>query len=250
MEHADHASHLHLRERSRGYMHVADILRREITRLGVREGERLPSERDLARRLEISRPTLREALVVLEVQGEIEIRVGSGIYLKRAATHGAGPVPEGAVEGADALGHSPKDVHQTRYFLEGGIAAHAARFISARQLRTLAACVAAMRKALLARDRAGDRPIADADRLFHVTLSSTADNPLLTRTLEELFDQRYTPLGGSLHRLFDNAKVWQEAVEEHQEIYDAVADHDPLQAQAAMQRHLRRAHARLMAVIG
>lgn len=244
MEHTDFAAQLRLP--ARGYMQVANALRREIARLGVGEGDRLPSERDLARLLEISRPTLREALVVLEVQGEIEIRVGSGIYLKHAAPGAAPPHHDEP----DALGHSPKDVHQTRYFLEGGLAAHAARFISRKQLRVLAASVDAMRKALLTRDRTGDRPIADADRLFHVTLASTADNRLLTQTLEELFDQRYTPLGGSLHRLFDNAAVWQDAIEEHQEVCDAVADRDPLQAQAAMQRHLRRAHARLMAVIG
>jgi DNA-binding GntR family transcriptional regulator len=53
-----------------------------------------------------------------------------------------------------------------------------------------------------------------------------------------------------MHRLFDNQAVWQSAVDEHQAIYEAVADHDALQAQAAMQRHLTRAHARLMTVIG
>lgn len=62
--------------------------------------------------------------------------------------------------------------------------------------------------------------------------------------------QRYTPVGGSMHRLFDNQMVWQDAIQEHQDIYEAIADRDPLQAQAAMQRHLARAHIRLMAVIG
>lgn len=53
-----------------------------------------------------------------------------------------------------------------------------------------------------------------------------------------------------MHRLFDNQMVWQDAIQEHQDIYEAIADRDPLQAQAAMQRHLARAHIRLMAVIG
>lgn len=148
------------------------------------------------------------------------------------------------------MGHSPQDVSQTRYFLEGGVAAHAARFITREQLKTLGASVEAMHRAVGTRDRAGDKPLADADRLFHVTLSSTTHNRLLIQTLEELFDQRYTPIGDSMHRLFDTESVWLEAVREHQEIYDAVAARDPLQAQAAMYRHLMRAHARLMAVIG
>ncbi|MBV2180563.1 MAG: FadR family transcriptional regulator [Castellaniella sp.] len=247
-------SSIHTLDRTRGYIHVADALRREIRDMRVSEGTRLPSERELAQRLRISRPSLREALIVLELQGEIEIRVGSGIYLKQAP-----PLHEGTESASirdepghdDALmGYSPQDVSQTRYFLEGGVAAHAARFISRDQLKTLGASLAAMRQAVGRRNDTGDQPLADADRLFHVTLASTTSNRLLTQTLENLFDQRYTPIGGSMHRLFDTESVWQDAVGEHQEIYEAVADRDPLQAQAAMYRHLTRAHARLMAVIG
>ncbi|MDN5841905.1 MAG: FadR family transcriptional regulator [Alcaligenaceae bacterium] len=242
-------------DRARGYMHIADALRQEIRKMDTATGARLPSERELAQLLKVSRPSLREALIVLELQGEIEIRVGSGIYLKHIAPTGGAnaKTPASTVDPgieASLMGHSPRDVNQTRFFLESGVAAYAARFINREQLKALAASVAAMRKALGMRSRAGDKPLAEADRQFHVTLASTADNRLLTQTLEELFDQRYTPIGGSMHRLFDNQAVWQDAVQEHQDIYEAVADRDPLQAQAAMQRHLTRAHIRLMAVIG
>ena len=229
-------------------MQVADALRREVRRMDIPEGGRLPSERELAQLLSISRPSLREALIVLELQGEIEIRVGSGIYLKHAAGASApGPASD---QDVSLMGHSPQDVHQTRYFLEGGVAAHAARFITRDQLKTLGASVEAMSLAVGMRNRTGDKPLADADRLFHVTLSATTRNRLLIQTLEELFDQRYTPIGGSMHRLFDTESVWLDAVQEHRDIYEAVAARDPLQAQAAMYRHLMRAHARLMAVIG
>jgi len=244
---------IHVVDRTRGYMQVADALRREIRQMAIQAGARLPSERELAQQLRISRPSLREALIVLELQGEIEIRVGSGIYLKRdvpAEDAEAGTRTPGIDHDVAPMGHSPQDVSQTRYFLEGGVAAHAARFITREQLKMLGASVEAMRRAVGTRDRTGDKPLADADRLFHVTLSSTTHNRLLTQTLEELFDQRYTPIGGSMHRLFDTESVWMDAVQEHQEIYDAVATRDPLQAQAAMYRHLTRAHARLMAVIG
>src|SRR5690554_1177833 len=248
------ASLIRAPDRARGYMHIAEALREEIHKMNVPIGARLPSERELTQILKVSRPSLREALIVLELQGEIEIRVGSGIYLKRAAAldDTAQSAPGALDAGLDAsvMGHSPKDVSQLRYFLEGGVAAHAARFISREQLKELGATISAMRKALDAKDRSSDQPLADADRQFHVVLSSVCGNRLLTQTLEELFDQRYTPIGGSMHRLFDNHLVWGEAIQEHQDIYDAVADRDPLQAQAAMYRHLNRAHARLMAVIG
>lgn len=243
-------------DRARNYMFVADTLRQEFSKMNVGDGGRLPSERELAQMLNISRPSLREALIVLELQGEIEIRIGSGIYLKDIeappppSVELASPAGEQPAEAAPSMGHSPRDVNQIRFFLEGGIAAHAARFITGTQTKELKASVTAMRRALNQRGRTGDKPLADADRRFHVALASTTDNPLLIQTLKELFDQRYTPVGGSMHRLFDNQMVWQDAIQEHQDIYEAIADRDPLQAQAAMQRHLARAHIRLMAVIG
>jgi DNA-binding FadR family transcriptional regulator len=246
---------LHVVDRSRSYLHVAELLRQEIRRLNVGEGGRLPSEREFAQRLNISRPSLREALIVLELRGEIDIRVGSGIYLKRDVGSGSVPgdgAPSEAASGVQdaAFGHSPREVSQMRFFLESGVAAYAARFISKAQLGALEASVAAMRRGLSRRARLGDKPLADADRQFHVALAQPTDNRLLINTLKELFDQRYSPVADSMHRRFDNADVWQQAVQEHQDIFEAVADRDPLQAQAAMQRHLTRAHARLMTVIG
>ncbi|CAM5222485.1 DNA-binding FadR family transcriptional regulator OS=Castellaniella defragrans OX=75697 GN=HNR28_001514 PE=4 SV=1 [Castellaniella defragrans] len=236
---------------ARGYLHVAETLRQKIRTLQVGEGGRLPSERELTQLLQISRPSLREALIVLELQGEIEIRVGSGIYLKRvdAPEKAPDPAPPSSHD-AVRLGQSPREVSQARYFLEGGIAAHAARFMTRPQLRLLGAALTDMRRALRQLQRAGDQPLAEADGRFHMQLAAAADNDLVSRMLGDLFDQRYSPVGGSMHRMFDNESVWQEAIQEHQDIYDAVVSRDPLQAQAAMQRHLSRAHARLMTVIG
>ncbi|HEX7386791.1 MAG TPA: FCD domain-containing protein [Castellaniella sp.] len=237
---------------ARGYLHVAEVLRREIRSMGVGGGGRLPSERELTRLLKISRTSLREALIVLELQGEIDIRVGSGIYLKEVQHPEAEePAAVAASEADDGrLGQSPREVNQARYFLESGVAAHAARFMTRAQLRDLGAALSDMRRALRQRKRRGDQPLADADGRFHMVLAAAADNELVSRLLRDLFDQRYSPVGGSMHRLFDNETVWQDAIQEHQDIYDAVVSRDPLQAQAAMQRHLSRAYARLMAVIG
>jgi DNA-binding FadR family transcriptional regulator len=236
---------------ARGYLHVAETLRQAIHTLRVGEGGRLPSERELTQLLNISRPSLREALIVLELQGEIEIRVGSGIYLRQTLAAAAPAAPAVAAESSDGpLGQSPREVSQVRYFLEGGVAAHAARFMTRPQLRELDSALADMRRSLRRRQRLGDQPLAEADGRFHMLLAASTDNELLSRMLKDLFDQRYSPVGGSMHRLFDNESVWQDAIQEHQDVYDAVASHDPLQAQAAMQRHLSRAHARLMAVIG
>lgn len=241
-------------DRTRSYLHVAEQLRQKIQEMDVDAGGRLPSERELASLLNISRPSLREALIALELQDEIEIRVGSGIYLRRPATEQNSAAHATATRYDQAselkLGDSPKDVNQVRGFLEGGVAAHAARFMSTKQLRQLKKSLMTMRTALSARHNVNPNAFIDADRLFHVTLAASTDNELLTQTVEDLFDQRYLPVAETMHRHFDDPVAWHAAMLEHQDIYDAVAARDPLQAQAAMQRHLSRAHARLMAMIG
>ncbi|TEA77945.1 FadR/GntR family transcriptional regulator [Allopusillimonas ginsengisoli] len=245
-------------DRTRSYLHTAELLRQEIRKMDIDVSGRLPSERELAALLDISRPSLREALIALELQGEIDIRVGSGIYLRQtSAANGANDnrLDKAGNENIDAasplrLGDSPREVNQLRGFLEGGIAAHAARFISPVQLRQLKKSLDAMRAALTKKHSVNTKAIIDADRSFHLTLATSTDNELLMQTLEDLFDQRYLPVAKTMHKHFDDHVAWQAAVEEHQDIYEAVAAKDPLQAQAAMQRHLARAHARLLAMIG
>ena len=67
-------------EQRRLYQQVADQIRSLIAEKGIREGGRLPPERDLAQQLGVSRPSLREALIALEIEGTVDIRMGSGIY--------------------------------------------------------------------------------------------------------------------------------------------------------------------------
>ncbi len=72
----------------RQYRQVADQILLLAAARGLGSGQRLPSERDLAEMLSVSRPSLREALIALEVEGQVEIRMGSGIYLASGAERG------------------------------------------------------------------------------------------------------------------------------------------------------------------
>lgn len=239
-------------EQTRGYLQLAEALRQFFRTLGVRVGDRLPSERELAQRLNVSRPMLREALIVLELRGEVEIRVGSGIYLRqsldRVSATPAVPRPADDEE-LSALGQSPHEVNQMRYFFEGSIAGFAARFITKSQLHLLKSSVDAMEQALESSSSPWNRALTEADRRFHVCIAEVTDNPLVISTVETLFDQRFSRVSHSLHRHFEDQYDWRDAVKEHREIYRAIADRDPLQAQAAMQRHLTLAYERLMEII-
>jgi len=225
---------------ARAYLQTAAQLRTVIANLQIDAGGRLPSERELAQQLGVSRPTLREALIVLEIQDEVEIRIGSGIYVKNSAARMLPGIAE----------DSPKDVNQMRYFLESAVAADAARFMSANLRKQLRKSLTDMQAAMTQNDSTTNVRMADADRLFHTTLAQSTDNQLVMQTITSLFDQRYRPIARSMHRHFDDHQAWLAAMQEHEHICQAIEDRDPLQAQAAMQRHLTRAHQRLMAIIG
>src|SRR5947209_6594597 len=73
-------------EPRRLYRQIADQIRTVIHAGEFRTGARLPPERDLARQLGVSRPSVREALIALEVEGLVEVRIGSGIYVRAVPT--------------------------------------------------------------------------------------------------------------------------------------------------------------------
>src|SRR5690606_14703141 len=282
---------------TRAYLQTAAQLRTHIANMRIDAGARLPSERELAQQLGVSRPTLREALIVLELQDEVEIRIGSGIYVKNSNVQTR---PQGQTDHADAdlarpsaspqtlpaetgevadqqqtqalempcndpesVRHlptaltlhsvaedSPKEVNQMRYFLESAVAAEAARFMSPTLRKKLRKSLTDMQAAMAQNDTSTNARMADADRLFHTTLAQSTDNQLVIQTITGLFDQRYRPIARSMHRHFDDHRAWLAAMQEHEQICQAIEERDPLQAQAAMQRHLTRAHQRLMAIIG
>ena len=107
-------------EARRLYRQVADQLRALIDSGEYAVGSRLPTERDLAEQFKVSRPTVREALIALEVEGRVRIRVGSGIYVSEPAALRRAVAGSPIIEG-------PFELLRAREFLEGAIAEQAAR---------------------------------------------------------------------------------------------------------------------------
>ena len=93
------------------YLKVAEQLSRLITSGSIKPGERLPSERILADKLGVSRPTIREAMIALEISGVIEIRTGSGIYATQKQFQQSQP------EIGDK-GVGPFEILETRFIIE------------------------------------------------------------------------------------------------------------------------------------
>jgi GntR family transcriptional repressor for pyruvate dehydrogenase complex len=221
-------------EPRRLYRQIALQLRALIASGEFALGSRLPPERDLATQLGVSRPSVREALIALEVEGLVEVRMGSGIYVTALA-----PATQPREVDA-ALG--PFDIIRARQLIESELAALAARQRSTATLRRLRAAVKRMEGDIAH----GALPIR-GDRDFHVALAEASGNAALVRVVAELFDERNNPLYEQLGKHFENARSWREAVAEHRAVVRAVAAGDVAAARAAMRVHLGNSHDRFAA---
>ena len=195
-------------------------------------GSRLPAERELATLLGVSRTSVREAIISLEIAGRVEVRVGSGIFV---AAQPATPLPRGATALADDAGPSPFELLAARRLIEGEIAALAARSIRKSELAALAATLTRMR------DHADDFAHRDgADREFHVLIADASRNGSLTLVVQGLWDQRRGDLWKRIETHFHTAELRAKSLADHAAIINALAAHDADGARAAMHRHLYR----------
>jgi GntR family transcriptional regulator, transcriptional repressor for pyruvate dehydrogenase complex len=212
-------------EPRRLYLQIADQVRSLIADGEFPVGSRLPAERELAKRFGVSRPTFREALIALEVEGYVDVRPGSGIIVtaeKRASSDGPGD-------------EGPLEIFRARMLIEGEIAAEAAPLMKQKDIDALDQILASMK------DEAGR---VEADRQFHRYIASKLGNKVLLRLVSALFDQRDTPLAKQFAIDFDNAKTWAAVFAEHRGIVAALAGHDPEKARKAMRLHLQKSHNR------
>jgi DNA-binding FadR family transcriptional regulator len=227
-------------EPQRLYRQIAEQLRLLIGKGEFAAGARLPAERDLARQLGVSRPTVREALIALEVQDWVEVRVGSGVYVLDRASRQAANEPMSSAEAGAEWG--PLELIRARRVVEGETAAIAAQLAKRKDIKALEQSIEAM----TTEADAGNVP-QEGDRAFHTAIVQTGGNSVLTETVQNFYDARRGPIFKRLGGHFENAKSWKAAINEHSAILDAIRAHDPQAARAAMHRHLDNSHKRFSA---
>ena len=207
------------------YRQIADQITALIEGGEYSAGSRLPPERDLAKQLGVSRPSVREALIALEVEGYVEVRVGSGVYVL-----GKQPKARRAALPADS---GPFELIRARSLIESECAALAAKNATKSQVRAMEQALEDMRRR---RDK-GAMPL-DADRTFHARIAEASGNSALTLVVKTLWEQRTGPLFRRLEHHFDTPELWTVAISEHEAIVDAIARHDAGAARSAMRRHM------------
>ncbi|KQM62661.1 MULTISPECIES: FadR/GntR family transcriptional regulator [unclassified Sphingomonas] len=185
-------------------------------------GARLPTERDLAESLAVSRATVREAMVALEIMGVVEIRKGSGIYV----------VAPSALKGRGAtLDIGAFELLEARRSIEAEVAALAAQRITAEELAELAALLEVMTQEDVA-------AIERADRDFHLCIAKATGNAAMVSVVTDLWNMRdRCPLARTIHL---RARGGDELLRltEHRTVFDALRARDPDHARQAMRDHL------------
>jgi len=209
---------------------VVDQIGALIARGELRPGDRLPAERDLAKELGISRPSLRAGLRMLVARGVLQARHGSGTFVAD------GPPSLDSEQLsllADLHGFTFDQMFEARSVLEVQVAGMAAERATAGHLAAIAEELANM----LAEVGAPQRYLIH-DIRFHRAIAAASGNPILATLIEMvsavMYDRRRETIG--------RAHDFKESVEMHELIYHAIRSRNPEEARAQMHQHLMLAH--------
>lgn len=210
------------------YLEVASQLEGQIAAGAISVGQRLPSERDLAERFGVSRPTIREAMIALEVSGQVEIRSGAGIFVREAAP-GVARLQTDDVPG-------PFEILEARRLIEAEVVALAAERMTDAQLVDLQKALTDME-----REDADGSISEEADQRFHCIIAEASENSALASTVRWLWELRNQSKISTLfhHRVREQGV--HPSIEEHKQIFKALQARDAKQARIAMIKHISNA---------
>ena len=209
--------------RDRLYQAIAHQLLDVFASGRYKPGDRLPTERELAIKYNVSRPTIREAIIALEVQGIVEVRVGSGAYLIGLPN----------TNDPAAFNVSAFELTEARLLLEGEAAALAAAQITDEELTTLAHLIEE-----IAKENERNAGTEDADYQFHLTIARATRNSAIVNLIDSLWSLRAkSPETALLYAKARSANI-KPVVDEHKIILEALRTRAPEKARAAMRAHL------------
>ena len=212
---------------SRRYPEVAAELRQMLKNGNFAVGDKMPAERNLAEQLDVSRALLREALIMLEIQGLVEVRQGSGVYIIR--------LPDGSTPKNDDDGDiGPFELMQARQVLESSIAEAAALTVTKSDIEDLQRILNIQAQEV----REGSTDYG-SDEQFHLRVAEATQNSVLAESVRHLWLQRRrSSMWEQLHRHIANTTYWQRWLDDHRAVLNALKRKDPVAAKHAMWQHL------------
>lgn len=217
------------------YLQVADQLQGLIAAGTFAAGSRLPSERDLAGQFGVSRPTIREAMIALEIAGLVDVRSGSGVYVSEQKAPSVSPSEFAMQNFADFEAPGPFEILEARMFYEAETCALAAQRITDQQLQQLESLLAAM-----AQENRQHCVTEQADEQFHRLIAQASGNSAMAATVDWLWQLRNeSPISTLFHeRIREEGD--RPVVADHRAILAALQARDADACRAAMRQHLQR----------
>ncbi|CAM3965786.1 MULTISPECIES: FadR/GntR family transcriptional regulator [Pseudoalteromonas] len=208
------------------YVKVAAQLSKLVSDGVILPGDRLPSERELAEKLNVSRPTIREAMIALELSGIVEIRTGSGIYVNEKKPFIA----------TEDKGIGPFDILQIRGIIESQACALAVEHITDEQIKQL-------KDTILEMEEEEKRPDSSekADWKFHSIIAEATQNSAITSVVNWLWELRgKSDLSAAFAQRL-RAEGVHPSIQDHKDIVDALEKRNAKKAEQAMKKHLENA---------
>ncbi|USD67829.1 FCD domain-containing protein [Vibrio sp. SCSIO 43136] len=223
-------------EPKRPYQELGIILRDELCSGQYRIGDRLPPERDIAERLNVSRTVVREAIIMLELENLVEVKKGSGVYVLNIPNT---PNNREQVISDDA---GPFEMLQARQLLESNIAEFAATQVTPNDISKMRSALEQERREL---EEGCEECVGDEH--FHLYIAEATQNSVLVDMLKHSWERREnSPMWKKLHSHIQSTDYRKEWLQDHAQILTAMQRKDPLAAKNAMWQHLENVKQRLL----
>jgi len=220
--------------KTRVYMQIVEQIKEQIKAGQLKQGSILPSERELAERMKVSRSSVREAITILESLGIIEVRQGKGSYVRDFRSQK--PVDNYFDTFAFLFDIDPAQtlkLLQIRKILEPQAAALAAENATEQNLLDLRQALEEMKKASL-REEVGE----ESDFQFHYLIAASTGNEILLKTLAAISDLMLKGLQQTSWMSLADRKREARTIKEHELIIEAIERNNALDAQDFMLKHL------------
>ena len=198
----------------------------------LQPGERLPSERDMAERLGVSRPSLRDAISDLADRGLLSSRAGSGVFVAEVLGSAFSPA---LIQLFATHDEAVFDYIAFRRDMEGLAAERAARLGSETDLRVISTIFQKMEAAHQKRDPSDE---AQLDAEFHMAIIEASHNVIMLHMLRSMFDLLRQGVFYNRQVMFRNRMTREQLLDQHRAMNTAVQARDPAAARAAVEAHL------------
>lgn len=209
---------------------VYEQLRDMIYRGEIEAGGRLLSERDLSELFKVGRPTIRTAVQRLINQGLVESRRGIGVFvLDREQGLDKKPL----LQALNCEVYSIADIQEIRMALEAKSAELAAKRATDEDLRLLKAVLERMKK-----ERIEHEISINTDISFHMNIAYASKNVVQIHLMKSFYEVQNYAMSYSYTNLLESLHIEQLIDAQHEEIFEAIVNHDPIRARKAMEDHI------------